>query len=46
VATGQACVITDRGKTVADNRFIVLDPDLGGYKSREEALDAVEGHKS
>ena len=45
VATGQACVITDRGKTVADNRFIVLDPDLGGYRSREEALDAVEAHK-
>lgn len=46
VSTGSSCVITDRGKAVTDDRFIVLDPDLGGYRSREEALDAVEAHKS
>lgn len=45
VSTGRSCVITDRGQTVTDDRFVVLDPDLGGYRSRDEALDAVEAHK-
>jgi hypothetical protein len=45
ITTGQTCVITDRGQACVDDRFVVLDPDLGGYRSRDEALDAVEAHK-
>ena len=44
ITTGQTCVITDRGQACVDDRFVVLDPDLGGYRSRDEALDAVEAH--
>jgi len=39
---GQTCILTDRGQELDDDRFIVLEPDLGGYRSRDAALEAVE----
>jgi hypothetical protein len=45
--TGKTCTLTDRGIEAAEERFIVLEPELGArFATRDLALEAVEAEVS